>query len=111
MGRLFGYLSKQTLANLASLELICVAPILTRSRVFTIQTNERAWPVTNASKRGNVQGCQMVYFQTKNPNLGILWRASERKILVYFKAIWNIFRPFGICFGHLEILVHFPLFW
>jgi hypothetical protein len=25
------------------------------------------------------QGCQMVYFQTKNPNLGKFWRVSEWK--------------------------------
>jgi hypothetical protein len=49
------------------------------------------------------QGCQMVYFQTKNPNLGKFWRALESKRLtysmdhleyvyychlVYFTAIW-----------------------
>jgi hypothetical protein len=36
------------------------------------------------------QGCQMVYFQTKNPNLGKFWRALELKMLVYFMTIWNI---------------------
>jgi hypothetical protein len=38
----------------------------------------------------------MVYFQTKNPNLGKFWRALEWKMLVYvfydhleyFTAIW-----------------------
>jgi hypothetical protein len=29
------------------------------------------------------QGCQMVYFQTKNPNLGKFWRALELKRSVY----------------------------
>jgi hypothetical protein len=28
------------------------------------------------------QGCQVVYFQTKNPNLGKFWRALEYKMLV-----------------------------
>jgi hypothetical protein len=37
---------------------------------------------------GYRQGCQMVYFQTKNPNLGTFWRALEWKMLVYFMAIW-----------------------
>jgi uncharacterized membrane protein YkvI len=32
----------------------------------------------------------MVCFQTKNPNLGKLWRALERKMPVYFMVIWNI---------------------
>jgi hypothetical protein len=36
------------------------------------------------------QGCQMVYFQTKNPNLGKFWRALDRKILIYFMAICDI---------------------
>jgi hypothetical protein len=44
------------------------------------------------------QGCQMVYFQTKNPNLGESWRALDWKMLVYFTAIWDILRPFGAFF-------------
>jgi hypothetical protein len=40
--------------------------------------------------RSSLQGCQMVYFQTKNPNLGKFWRALEWKLLVYFMVIWNI---------------------
>jgi hypothetical protein len=42
------------------------------------------------------QGCQMVYFQTKNSNLGRFWRALEWKLLVSDIPIWNILRPFGI---------------
>jgi hypothetical protein len=42
------------------------------------------------------QGCQMVCFQTKNPNLGKFWRALEWKMLLYFMIIWNILWPFGI---------------
>jgi hypothetical protein len=44
-----------------------------------------------------IQGYKMVYFQTKTPNLGKFWRALEWKIQVYFKVIWNILQPFGIC--------------
>jgi hypothetical protein len=36
------------------------------------------------------QGCQMVHFQTKNPNLGKFWRALEWEMLLYFMAIRNI---------------------
>jgi hypothetical protein len=36
------------------------------------------------------QGCQMVCFQTKNPNLGKLWRALEWERLAYSMAIWYI---------------------
>jgi hypothetical protein len=58
------------------------------------------------------QGCQMVCFQTKNPNLGKFWRALEWKLWIYFMAVWNILRTFGIFFEHLvhlhtAHLVHF----
>jgi hypothetical protein len=42
------------------------------------------------------QGCQMVYFHTKNPDLDILWRVLKLKMLVYFMTICNNLRPFGI---------------
>jgi hypothetical protein len=42
------------------------------------------------------QGCQMICFQTKNPNWGKFWRALEWKMLVYFMFIWIILRSFGI---------------
>jgi hypothetical protein len=35
----------------------------------------------------------MVYFQTKNPNLGKFWMALEWKMLAYFVVIWNILCP------------------
>jgi hypothetical protein len=40
----------------------------------------------------STQGCQMAYFETKNPNLGhwIFWRSLEWKMLVYFMTIKNI---------------------
>jgi hypothetical protein len=41
------------------------------------------------------QGCQMVWFQNKNPNLGKLWSVLQWKMLVYFT------------YGHL---VHFTVF-
>jgi hypothetical protein len=51
------------------------------------------------------QGCQMVYFQTENHNLGTFWRV--------FVDIQSIFLPFGIFYGHLIYvfcghLVYFP---
>jgi hypothetical protein len=43
----------------------------------------------------------MVYFQTKNPNLGKFWRALDRKMLKYlFTAILNILQTLGICYDH-----------
>jgi hypothetical protein len=50
----------------------------------------------------------MVYVSTKNTNLVILWRPFERKMSVYFMAIWNILRTFGIFYGHL---VYFMIIW
>jgi hypothetical protein len=53
------------------------------------------------------QGCQMVCFQTKNPNLGRFWRALEWKMMVYFMVIWNILLSFGINlwpFGNVVII-------
>jgi hypothetical protein len=49
----------------------------------------------------------MVYFQTKNPNLGNFWSALDWKMSVFFIVIWNILRIFGILYGHL---VHLCLF-
>jgi hypothetical protein len=45
-----------------------------------------------------VQGCQMVYFQTKNSNLGKLWRVLQW-MLDYVMDIWSIFRPFYYILG------------
>jgi hypothetical protein len=55
------------------------------------------------------QGCQMVYAQTQNPHLGKFWRALDWKMLIYFMAIFNILRTFGI-FLH-DHLVHFVFIW
>jgi hypothetical protein len=54
------------------------------------------------------QGCQMVCFQTKNPNLGKFFRVSDWKMLIYFMAIWNILLIFGIFYDHL---VHCVFIW
>jgi hypothetical protein len=45
-------------------------------------------------KKGNypwAQGCQMVYFQAQNPDLGKFWRALEWKRLVYSMAVWDTY--------------------
>jgi hypothetical protein len=38
----------------------------------------------------------MVYFQTKNPNMGNFCKVLQWKMLVYFMAIWSISQLFGI---------------
>jgi hypothetical protein len=53
------------------------------------------------SYHGIGQGYQMVYFQTKNPNLGTFWSVLQRMLEVNFIAIWNILWTFGIIFPAL----------
>jgi hypothetical protein len=67
--------------------------------VSTISIKRRLYPD---------QGCQMVYFETKNPTLGKFWRALDGKMLQYLIAIWNILRTLGICH---DLLVHFVFMW
>jgi hypothetical protein len=43
--------------------------------------------VSNPSDRK--QGCQMVYFRTKNSNLGKFWRALKWNMLDYVMAVWD----------------------
>jgi hypothetical protein len=47
-----------------------------------------------------MQGCQMAYFQAKNPNLGKFWSDLQWNVLVYFMAIWSILQPFGLFCGN-----------
>jgi hypothetical protein len=54
-----------------------------------------------------LQGCQMVYFQTKNPNGGKYWRALDWKMLTYFTDIWDILWPFVTFCVHLLHLCGF----
>jgi hypothetical protein len=57
------------------------------------------------------QGCQMVYFQTKNTNMGKFLRPLEWKRLVYSWAIWNklrLFCTFLRPFGDVDKLAYFP---
>jgi hypothetical protein len=55
------------------------------SSLFLMAVNDgKQWPLSpSASSDGRqVQGCQMVYFQTKNANLGKFWRALQWKMYV-----------------------------
>jgi hypothetical protein len=57
----------------------------------------------------------MVYFQTKNPNLGKFWRVllAMKDVgifydhMVYFNAIPSILWPFGIFCGHFGTIFQF----
>jgi hypothetical protein len=65
-------------------------------------------PKLDRKKRRN-QGCQMVYFQTKNPNLGKYWSDLDWKMLIYFMAVCNILRALGILYN--DHLVQFVPIW
>jgi hypothetical protein len=85
---------ESTLADLADILAPFFLPF-TRSALFVLCPRTR-------------QGCQMVCFQTKNPNLGKFRRVLLWKILVYFMTIWSILRPLEIFCGNL---VYFSPFW
>jgi hypothetical protein len=78
-------------------EVSVIVPDLTVSQVTAV-TN---W-------MGLLQGCQMAFFQTQNPNLCKFWRVLQWKMLVYFTASWSILWPFGIYF--MVVWYIFP-FW
>jgi hypothetical protein len=42
------------------------------------------------TRSGAVQGCQMVYFHTKNPKFGLILEIPKMKILAYLIVIWSL---------------------
>jgi hypothetical protein len=55
---------------------------------------------TFITQRWNL-GCQMVYFQSKNPNSGKVCRVLQWKMLTNFIDIWSNLLPFRIFYDHL----------
>jgi hypothetical protein len=60
----------------------------------------------------------MVYFQTKNPNLGKFWMVLEWKIfgtfyvqLEYITAVWYILGLFGNLVSSCYMFFHFGIFY
>jgi hypothetical protein len=51
------------------------------------------------------QGCQMVCFQTKNPNWSTFWRVLQWRLVAYFMDTWSILWSFVTFYGHLVWLV------
>jgi hypothetical protein len=88
-------------------------------RVFMLQQRYLAWKFNTVCSFWSFssatilpQGCQMVCFQNKNPNLGQFRRALDWKMIVYFwpleifygdlrcfMTIWYILYSFGTFFG------------
>jgi hypothetical protein len=65
------------------------------------------WRVMDTKSRRK-QGCQMLCFQTKTPNLGKFLEGHRMEILEYLMVIWNILRSFGIFYSNLE---YFTVIW
>jgi hypothetical protein len=65
-----------------------------KNRIEYLVATMRRRPIFSRNK---IQGCQMVCFLTKNPNLGKFWRVLQWKMLVYFMDTWSILRYFVIC--------------
>jgi hypothetical protein len=57
------------------------------------------------------QGCQMVCFQTKNPNLSKFCGVLLRKILVYFMANWKYFVAIWYILWYFGIISPVLVFW
>jgi hypothetical protein len=56
-----------------------------------------------------MQGCQTIYFQTKNPSLGKFWSTLHRlENVFYLMVILNILQTLGIFYDHL---IHFVVIW
>jgi hypothetical protein len=51
------------------------------------------------------QGCQMVFFLTKNPNFGKFWIILQWKMLVNFTTVRSILLPFCILYGNFVYFV------
>jgi hypothetical protein len=51
----------------------------------------------------------MVYFQTKNPDLGKIWRVLQLNELEYCMAIWSILQLFGIFMVFWHIFLRFGM--
>jgi hypothetical protein len=71
------------------------------------------WSVCESVEKSVRQCCQMVYFKTKSPSLGIFWRALEWKMLVYFLAIgynlWQfVYVPTAVWCSLWSFGIYFP---
>jgi hypothetical protein len=70
--------------------------------------NRCASPKRRLHNCTKLQDCQMVCFQTQNPNLGKFWRILQCKRMVYFMDSRSILWSFVIFYGHL---VKFVVIW
>jgi hypothetical protein len=87
-------------------------PLLVRGRDLSKLINKNDQKSRSELSRSPGQGCQMVYFQTKNTNMGKFWEGTAIEDVGLFYVHLSIcpfgrfiMRPFGIVYG-----IHFPRF-
>jgi hypothetical protein len=97
-------LGKRHLVSLTNFYII--VPI--EKRAISKSEKSSSLALTPPTAATDFRGCQMVCFQTKNPNLGKFWRVLLRKLLEYCMTIWSILRSLKIFYGHL---VYFVAIW
>jgi hypothetical protein len=59
-----------------------------------VKLSSQLYGGNNWVETDHMQGCQVVYFQTKNPNLGKFWRVLQ------WRRCWLILWPFGLFYCH-----------
>jgi hypothetical protein len=84
--------SKQVFKQLGSI----VLPLKPIKEVLLMVFAEIKFKFAAPTNFVRVQGCQMVSFQTQNPNLDKFWMPLDWKMLIYFMAVGNILQTFGI---------------
>jgi hypothetical protein len=71
----------------------------------------RTLPSSSSSTYGlPMQGCRMVYFQTKKSQLGKFWRALQWKMFVYFTGIGVLYGILIYLMDILNVLWQFGIF-
>jgi hypothetical protein len=92
-----------------------VCTIINLNSFFTsfVRTPSDALEISTSTSN---QGCQMVYFQTKNPNFGKFWRALDWEMLYIFYGNlecftdnWDVLWSFGTFCDNLVQFSHFGI--
>jgi hypothetical protein len=73
--------------------------------------SEEKFKTLNLKNRPLEQGCQMVCFPTKNPNLGKIFSVSDWKMLIYLVANLWTFEIFNDHLAHGVFIWYILRFW
>jgi hypothetical protein len=100
-------LKKCHLATLARWSFFCFMNPICRSFVIGSFFRPKIDIFSSLQQATAGQGCQMVSFPTKNPNLGTFCRTLQWKCCYIFLSFGNILRPLGYIiwvFGIFEVI-------